>query len=64
MLFRSNDIAVGLLNGQQVVLEKKENHGCWVLYESANEMHKRFIGVGEVKENRVLRPMRMISVAR
>jgi tRNA pseudouridine55 synthase len=53
-----------LLNGQQVVLEKKENHGCWVLYESSNEMHKRFIGVGEVKENRVLRPMRMISVAR
>ena len=53
-----------LLNGQQVVLEKKENQGCWVLYESSNESHKRFIGVGEVKENRVLRPMRMISVSR
>ena len=53
-----------LLNGQQVVLAKKENHGCWVLYESSNESHKRFIGVGEVKENRVLRPMRMISVSR
>ena len=53
-----------LLNGQQVLLEKKKNHGCWVLYESSNEMHKRFIGVGEVKENRVLRPMRMISVSR
>ena len=53
-----------LLNGQHVVLEKKENHGCWVLYESSNESHKRFIGVGEVKENGVLRPMRMISVSR
>ena len=51
-----------LLNGQHVVLEKKENHGCWVLYESSNESHKRFIGVGEVKENGVLRPMRMISL--
>ena len=53
-----------LLNGQQVVLARKENHGCWVLYESSNESQKRFIGVGEVKENRVLRPMRMISVSR
>ena len=53
-----------LLNGQQVILAKKENHGCWVLYESSNESHKRFIGVGEVKENRVLRPIRMISVSR
>ena len=52
-----------LLNGQQVVLARKENHGCWVLYESSNESQKRFIGVGEVKENRVLRPMRMISVS-
>ena len=53
-----------LLNGQQVVLAKKENHGCWVLYESSNESHKRFIGVGEVKEDRVLKPIRMISVSR
>ena len=53
-----------LLNGQQVVLAKQENHGCWVLYESSNESHKRFIGVGELKENGVLRPMRMISVSR
>ena len=52
-----------LLNGQQVVLAKKENDGIWVLYESSNESQKRFIGVGEVKENRVLRPMRMISVS-
>ena len=53
-----------LLNGQQVILAKKENHGCWVLYESSNESRNRFIGVGEVKENGVLRPMRMISVFR
>jgi tRNA pseudouridine55 synthase len=53
-----------LLNGQQVVLEKKESHGCWVLYENSNESRKRFIGVGEVKENGVLRPIRMISVSR
>ena len=52
-----------LLNGRQVILEKKENHGCWVLYESSNESCKRFIGVGEVKDNRFLRPMRMISVS-
>ena len=45
------------------VLEKKEKHGLG-LFESSNESHKRFIGVGEVKENRVLRPMRMISVSR
>ena len=53
-----------LLNGQQVALAKQENHGCWVLYESSSESHKRFIGVGEVTENGVLRPMRMISVSR
>ena len=53
-----------LLSGQRVTLAKKENNGCWVLYENSNESHKRFIGVGEVKENRVLRPMRMISVSR
>ena len=53
-----------LLNGQKVVLAKEENHGCWVLYESSNESHKSFIGVGEVKENRILKPMRMISVSR
>ena len=53
-----------LLSGQRVILAKKENNGCWVLYENSNESHKRFIGVGEVKENRVLRPMRMISVSR
>ena len=52
-----------LLNGQEVVLAKRENQGCWVLYESSNKSHKRFIGVGEVRENRVLRPMRMISVS-
>ena len=53
-----------LFNGQHVVLQQKENHGCWVLYESLNESHKRFIGVGEIKETGVLRPMRMISVTR
>ncbi len=52
-----------LLNGQQVVLEEKGDHGCWVLYESSNETHKRFIGVGEVIENGVLKPVRMISVS-
>nr|ADI17155.1 pseudouridine synthase [uncultured gamma proteobacterium HF0070_08D07] len=58
------DDCVRLLNGQQVVLEKKESHGFWVLYESSNESQKRFIGVGEVKDHRVLRPMRMIAVSR
>ena len=53
-----------LLNGQHVVLEKKENSGCWVLYESSSGSDKRFIGVGEVKESGVLRPMRMVSVSR
>ena len=53
-----------LLKGQHVILEEKKDHGCWVLYESSNESHERFIGVGEVKENGVLRPMRMISVSR
>ncbi len=53
-----------LLNGQQVALKKKENHGHRVLYEGSDESHKSFIGVGEVKENGVLRPMRMISVSR
>jgi tRNA pseudouridine55 synthase len=63
-LFLKTDDCGRLLNGQQVVLNKKENHGCRVLYESSDESHKRFIGVGEVKENGVLRPMRMISVSR
>ncbi len=53
-----------LLNGQHVVLEEQKNQGWWVLYESSRESHKSFIGVGEVKKNRVLRPMRMISVSR
>ena len=53
-----------LLNGQHVVLEKIGSLGCWVLYEGSNESRKRFIGVGEVKENRILKPMRMISVSR
>jgi tRNA pseudouridine55 synthase len=63
-LFLKSDDCGKLLNGQQIVLEKNENHGCWLLYESSNEMHKRFIGVGEVKEDGVLRPKRMISVFR
>ena len=63
-LFIKADDCGKLLNGQQVILEKKENYGYWVLYESSNQSHKRFIGVGEVKESRVLRPMRMISVSR
>ena len=63
-LFLETDDCGRLLNGQQVVLKNKENHGCRVLYESSGESHKRFIGVGEVKENGVLRPMRMISVSR
>ena len=63
LVLKANDCRK-LLNGQEVVLAKKENQGCWVLYESSNESRKRFIGVGEVRENRVLRPMRMISVSR
>ena len=63
LLLKADDCGK-LLNGQQVVLEKKENHGCWVLYESSNETLKRFIGVGEVKDSGVLRPKRMISVSR
>ena len=52
------------MNGQEVVLEREENHGFSVLYEGSNDSHKRFLGVGEVKENGVLRPKRMISVSR
>ena len=63
-LFLKTDDCGKLLNGQQVALKKKEDRGCRVLYESSDESHKSFIGVGEVKENGVLRPMRMISVSR
>ena len=63
-LFLKADDCGRLLNGQQVALKKKEDRGCRVLYESLDESHKSFIGVGEVKENGVLRPMRMISVSR
>jgi tRNA pseudouridine55 synthase len=62
LVFKAGD-CVKLLNGQQLVLDKKEAEGCRALYEDS-ERQKRFIGVGEVKDSGVLTPQRMISVSR